>query len=593
MANIKLSELGGNKNSIDITRNTKITEPMVGNTPHPSKQNNDPHFTVADTKSEMSLSDMNPDIPQEEVTPTNNGAVVVHTGHVDMSQVKPASMEDLLPKRAPKEDPLPNELFSMLDNAVEREKKSISERQTAIMEKIYEEEMNAREEDEMGESNDTQPEFNSSEDTDDMYNGDSEDFDRDDYDAIYNHNTVKNTRVEEPKKAITPIQYDEADEEDPYDDSDYAAKSANEEITNFSASDNNTDTTEDQEEDGNRIVRELATQIKCAVKPTTNKVDLSSFKIAKKPISAMKVMKINNATTSTADWVLLSANRSISASALTGTEIINLNRENHSRAKSRLNVFKDIFNIIYNHIIDSNKGDFETWLKTTRFLDLEHIYFALYKATFNGSNFIHYTCPNAKCEKGVFLKDIDFDDMVKYNKDEIKDKVAEILSRDTTTYSTDYDVDLVQVSDNYVFGIRIPSIWNVIIETSSLSESFLAKYGDLIDTVSFIDSIYFINHATRELELIDTKPDKNDQTKTTARKIRVFNDIIKTLTSDQFFELRSKIMALSEENDNITYRIPGATCPYCGTEIEANEMSPDNMLFTRHQLGAFVSMQNI
>ena len=248
--------------------------------------------------------------------------------------------------------------------------------------------------------------------------------------------------------------------------------------------------------------------------------------------------------------------------------------------------------ILYDHIVDPNKPDFESWLKITRFSDVDHIYFGEYIATFTGSNFIHYTCDNKKCKKKVFIKDVEFKDMVKYKNEAIEKKYKKMLSKDSTSAITEYPVELVQISDNYVVGVRSPSIWNVIIETASLSDDFIDKYGDLIDTITYIDEIYTINYKTDELNPVDTKPDRNDQTKTAARKIRVFNDILKTLTSDQFYSLREAINNLDDEADDITYQVPSAICPCCATEILAKEMNPDEMLFTRHQLGAFASMPN-
>lgn len=348
--------------------------------------------------------------------------------------------------------------------------------------------------------------------------------------------------------------------------------------------------TEVETTDSEKILEDLKTEVKQKITPIRNKIDLASFTIAKKAQSAQKVMRLAVQTNrSVADWVMFTAERPISVTGLSGPEILKLNPENSGR--NRLNTFRDMYRVIYDHLYDANKPEFETWLKQVRFTDLQHIYFALYMATFGGSNFVSYSCPNNKCNK-VFIKDIEFKDMVKYADDAAKQKVQAILKLDSTTPSNDtYPVDLVQISDSYVFGLRAPSVWNVIMETASLSDKFLEKHGDLIDVVAYIDSVYYIDAENQTLVPIDTKPDPNDQAKTSARRIKVFYDIIQQLSSEEYFNLGAAIKNYDKPGEQVTYMIPACTCPDCATEIPANEnISPDAMLFTRHQLAAIGNM---
>lgn len=350
------------------------------------------------------------------------------------------------------------------------------------------------------------------------------------------------------------------------------------------------ETTEVDTTDSEKILEDLKTEVKQKITPIRNKIDLASFTIAKKAQSAQKVMRLAVQTNrNVADWVMFTAERPISVTGLSGPEILKLNPENSGR--NRLNTFRDMYRVIYDHLYDANKPEFETWLKQVRFTDLQHIYFALYMATFGGSNFVSYSCPNNKCNK-VFIKDIEFKDMVKYADDAAKQKVQAILKLDSTTPNNDtYPVDLVQISDSYVFGLRAPSVWNVIMETASLSDKFLEKHGDLIDVVAYIDSVYYIDAQNQTLVPIDTKPDPNDQAKTSARRIKVFYDIIQQLSSEEYFNLGAAIKNYDKPGEQVTYMIPACTCPDCATEIPANEnISPDAMLFTRHQLAAIGNM---
>ena len=344
----------------------------------------------------------------------------------------------------------------------------------------------------------------------------------------------------------------------------------------------------DDEESGDQIIETLKKEIKEKAPSTRRSFDLSKFTIAKKAVSASKVMKLAIGQHQySADWVMYSAKRPVSCTGLSGPEILKLNPENTNR--NRLNTFRDMYRIIYDHIYDGNKPDFEVWLKQVRFVDLPHIYFALYMATFGGSNFVHYTCP--KCQH-TFIKDIKFEDMVKYANDEAKAKVRSILAMDSTSPSNDsYPVDLVQISDNYVFGLRTPSVWNVIIEIASVSNNFVERYADMIDIITYIDSIYLIDEKNGQLIPIDTKPDPNDLAKTAGRKIKAYYDIITKLSSDDFYYLRSCINKCDDNTNDLSYQIPAAICPKCAAEIAANtDVTPDTMLFTRHQLAAIGNM---
>lgn len=353
-------------------------------------------------------------------------------------------------------------------------------------------------------------------------------------------------------------------------------------------SDDDEDTTTSNNDDGTEIIETLKKEIREKTPNRRRDFDLSKFTIAKKAVSASKVMKLAIGQHQyTADWVMYSAKRPISCTGLSGPEILKLNPENTGR--NRLNTFRDMYRIIYDHVYDGNKPDFEVWLKQVRFVDLPHIYFALYMATFGGSNFIHYTCP--KCNK-TFIKDVTFESMVKYASDEVKEKVKSILTMDSTSPSNDsYPVDLVQISDTYVFGLRTPSVWNVIMEIASLSDSFVEKYQDMIDIITYIDGIYLIDAANGQLIPIDTKPDPNDMAKTSGRKIKAYYDIIRNLSSDDFYYMRSCINKCDDNTNDVSYLIPACTCPDCATEIPANvDVSPDSMLFTRHQLAAIGNM---
>ena len=175
--------------------------------------------------------------------------------------------------------------------------------------------------------------------------------------------------------------------------------------------------------------------------------------------------------------------------------------------------------------------------------------------------------------------------MVNYRDENAKENIHHILNSGNTTIPG-YNVKLSQISDNYVIGLKDPSIWNMVMETASLSEDFLNKYEDLMDTMSFIDSIYVIDRNSSELKPISFDYDKNDPAKSTARKIMILSEIIRTLSSDNYFDLRNQIAQLFSSSNDMTYKIPAAKCPKCGHEFADEPTEGMRMLFTRHQLGA-------
>lgn len=530
------------------------------------------------------------------------------TSELNKENLKEVNPFDILPPKKVEKHTYEDELMSKLDMAVEREKESITERIDAITEKQREEFEEAREAEDMRRMEEEDKETVGVSLADGFDDADSEgDYGEDEENNItISKETAKRTTLnlddavvtsedveavkETPKS--TPIENNKKDEEKKETTDSILSGIDDKDLFDDEDDDSTEDTTSTADDDeSEKQFEELKSEVKKKINPIRKAFDLSKFTIAQKSMNAQKVMKLAvQQHQNIADWVLYSEGRPISLSGLSGPEILKLNPENSSR--NRLNTFRDMYRIIYDHICDANKPEFETWLKRTHFIDIQHIYFGLYMATFGGSNFITYSCTNDKCNN-VFIKDIKFEDMIKYKDDSVKKKVQDILKMDTTSTSEpdEYKTDLIQISDDYVFAIKTPTIWNVIMETATLSDKFLEKHADLIDLVSYIDKIYLIDAANERLIPVDTKPDPNDQAKTSARRIRAFYDVISTLNSEDFYNLRAKIAEYDKASDELSYQIPACTCPKCATEIAANEsILPENMLFTRHQLAAIGNM---
>jgi len=574
MANMSLEELRNQSQAVLDTTKGKVTTPMTS-TPKPTLAESDPAFTRS-----------NQSVPGTRRTPVINGnppptpsIKVVHASF-DSENAVPFDL-NTLEKRPPEENPYEQELMSDLDKAVEAEKKSISQRIAAITEKQYEEFIEGKVGSEGSsvrvdvtvpdESPEPEVKYNIPE-------------------PIKEEVTIHSTNTVEIDNDIDgDIYKDEGDTSDDEDLGDYAEK----EMDSFTFNetpinaddiekDLNAEVGNIEDDERESIFKNFQKDVRSITNPIKNKINLKNFKIAKESISPAKIhMTISDI--STADHFLPNANRVITCSALSGPEMLRMNPENSNR--SRINTLREIYNIIYRHVESKKPSSVDEWLKNMRFSDIDHIYFALYKATFGGSNFIHYECPNNSCGN-VFIKDISFDDLIKYDNDEIKDKMKELFMSGNDSIPEN-NVELYQITDELVVGLRNPSIWNVVIETASLSDNFLEKYEELIDVISYIDSIYTIDMQTSSLIPIDLKPDKNDVAKSSARRIKILADVLRKLPSDNYYQLRADIANAFPNISSVSYKIPECTCPKCNTSIGETAIGAQQLLFMRHQLGAF------
>ena len=334
----------------------------------------------------------------------------------------------------------------------------------------------------------------------------------------------------------------------------------------------------------------LKKAIRDKIKPVTDKLDITTFTVVNKPAPSNNVISMAKAREeSVVDWVLMNSGRAISMRKFKGSELERLS--NGGKGRTRLNKEIDKWSMIYDHIVDPHKPDnLESWAKTISFLDIDNIYMAIYKACFNGANFIPYTCTQKGCNEVFLSDDLDIMDMVKFKDEESKERFYKILNRESKASDGLYESEIVPVSDDYAFAFREPSIYNIIFETAVLDESFAEKYGDLISIVAYIDNIYYINKQTHELQPVRLNTFKNNVAKTTKAKILKYAQIISELTSDQYNTIIAYMRHINELGESVTYRIPEVTCPKCKTKIKEAVTYAESLVFTRHQLAALASL---
>ena len=308
------------------------------------------------------------------------------------------------------------------------------------------------------------------------------------------------------------------------------------------------------------------------------------IKIVNKAVSLSSVLAKCAKEANTIDWPLMSAGRNVTMKQFTATEIENLNRG--SSGRNRFNTLKEIYRSIYDHIVSEKPEDFEEWLRTTSFLDIEHLYMAIYKASFNGANYIPYQCVNETC-KHVFLSDnIDMMDMVKFKDDAAKKRFYDIYENSDKASQLEtklYQTTVVPITDNLAIGFREPSIYNTIFENSVLDQTFISKYERMLAMMVYIDNIYYVDEEGNATP-IAYKVDKQSVAKTAKYRIATYAKLIQTLPSDGYQKVMMILSEINDLGDGVTYITPEHTCDKCKQSVPEETKRAAELLFSRHQL---------
>ena len=144
----------------------------------------------------------------------------------------------------------------------------------------------------------------------------------------------------------------------------------------------------------------------------------------------------------------------------------------------------------------------------------------MYRANFEGSNYIPYNCTNRNCKEKIFLSDnFDIMDMCKFTSKEDKARFESIIGSETSPASRLYSTEVVPVSDDYAFVFREPSIYNIVFESALVEEDFLNKYQDLVSLLAYVDTVYRIAHTSHTLIPINSPHFNDNVTKTYKAKI--------------------------------------------------------------------------
>lgn len=329
---------------------------------------------------------------------------------------------------------------------------------------------------------------------------------------------------------------------------------------------------------------QIKAELSKKMRVVSKKFDLSNAVISKTPVTVSNALgHVVSLDKRVFTWALFRTKQPITMKAFTATELNVL--QSYMRDENRH--AREIFKSIYDHIVSSNKGkDFDTWAKCTSYFDVNHIWFAVYGACFNSANYLPYTC--SECKKVTIANDIPLMDMCKFSKPEFKNELENIKKSPYSPKMGNVFAEyLVQISDEFVFGFKEPTIYDAVIEPNLYDAEFRNKYGDIISVCSYISNIYSagINQNGQvELRPIACKEFVGNESKTAKARIIQYAKIIRSLTSDEYNMIMGHITTMTDKADELTYRLPTITCDHCKKEIGEEDTSAADLVFMRHRL---------
>lgn len=325
----------------------------------------------------------------------------------------------------------------------------------------------------------------------------------------------------------------------------------------------------------------LKAELSKKLKPVSRKFDLSAAVVTSTPTTVTNALKnVVPLDKRVFTWALMNSKRPVTVKTFTATELNNLSSYMNREADSR-----EVFKVIWDHLTPACKGrDFDTWLKTTSYFDVNHLWFAIYGACFQDTNYLPYTCNN--CNNVTVTTHIPIEDMCKFHKKESKEELYGILSMSADPANTNIFAEYrVQVSDNIVIGFREPSIYGAVIEPNIFDREFRNKYNDIIGLLAYISNIYVIKVVNDQVQLspIAVKEFIGNETKTAKARVIQYAKIVRSLSSDQYNIILGHINSINNRED-VTYCLPAVTCDHCKKEIPEDEEAAADLVFMRHRL---------
>lgn len=343
----------------------------------------------------------------------------------------------------------------------------------------------------------------------------------------------------------------------------------------------------EEKEREERLNKRMATfkdQLRTMLVPNKAKTDLSKFKILKSTMPASNILSKQAEETPYFTWVLPYTGISVSVSPLSAIEIQNL--INTEEGRNNVEAARAQFELIWKHLHPKcNAGSFENWCKKIHYADIDHLYFAVYKACFQNANIIGFQCQNTKCDN-IFAEKREIMEMVKFGSDKDKELFDKLYQKDPSVDCT-LEEDLMEVSDKYAIGVGPITLYNILFEINFVDKAMTEKYDTFVGMAATIKSLYRIDEEKEALIPIAFRTDKNDVVKTYKYRIASLYKIFNTLSDIDLNDISDRIGEYADryaDSIDISYQMPAATCPECGDEIQAAEAPAQQLVFIRHRL---------
>lgn len=345
------------------------------------------------------------------------------------------------------------------------------------------------------------------------------------------------------------------------------------------------DIVEDEVSDEERVSI-LKSIITSKIKPIKKRLNISSYTISKKINTTNAV--IETAEIPAAKWILPYTGIVVMVKRFSGSELETIRACLEDQGRNGED-YRTVLNIIYNHIVSPKPSSFNTWLRSICFFDYDHLFFAAYISGFSGTNYIPIECENAKCTNKIrtyLTDDIPFMNMVKYKNETIEAEMKKLYASECYDSKGLAFSEAVPITDKIAIGFQMPSLYSALLEQRYFDTEFAKKYANTIKVLPYIDNLYIIDSATESLQPVGFKMYDNNIAKTTKSRVKRYDDILSTLTSDEFTLIEGIVNDIGNRVDNIIYCVPKSVCPFCGMENDGLEdQTALQLLFTRNRLG--------
>ena len=321
------------------------------------------------------------------------------------------------------------------------------------------------------------------------------------------------------------------------------------------------------------------------ISKVNKKLDISGFVVSKKGTSSNSILASESSAVS--KWVLPATGITIQLREISGANLEAI-RSHLERTPSDV---RSALKIVYDHIVSPKPASLEAWMKSIAFSDYDHIFMAIYIASFSEANYLPVDCTNQQCGKAYLTDNVKIMDMIKFKDNDSEEKFWNLYNSSPVNPNGLYISAIQPISDKFAIAFREPSLYSVLIENQYFNQEFTRKYGLAVDYLPYIEEIYWIDSAHKTLVPINFSEYDNNVAKTARSKAKKYYNIINTMNADENGLISAYINSINERIDWFSYQIPETTCPHCGHVNPAlADQSASALVFLRSRLGVLATI---